>query len=228
MTKSKYSEEQITFILENAWKGSVYILTELEKQYGIKISNDTVRRICSRNNVKLKAYRKGYNYYVIDCIEKSYNAGLTFKEISQELENRFKLRVSYESVKSYIKIRMPNLKGYRQMHIVHKPIGSEITTKNGDIYVKVHDYKTTKDHKEFTTNWKPKKYVVWESVNGPVPEGYVLIHANGDKTNNDISNIRCVSKFTATKLIKRWNDNALIMDAFIEIFETEKILKELI
>lgn len=31
--------------------------------------------------------------------------------------------------------------------------------------------------------------VVWEHYNGPIPEGYVVHHIDGDKTNNDISNL---------------------------------------
>lgn len=34
---------------------------------------------------------------------------------------------------------------------------------------------------------------IWEHYNGPVPEGYLLHHKNGDRLNNDISNLECVT-----------------------------------
>lgn len=34
---------------------------------------------------------------------------------------------------------------------------------------------------------------VWESYNGPVPDGFHIHHIDGDKDNNDISNLECIS-----------------------------------
>ena len=34
--------------------------------------------------------------------------------------------------------------------------------------------------------------VVWELHNGPIPEGMQIHHIDGDKLNNDISNLECV------------------------------------
>jgi len=38
-----------------------------------------------------------------------------------------------------------------------------------------------------------KKYlhrVIWEEANGQIPDGMVVDHVDGDKTNNDLSNLR--------------------------------------
>lgn len=42
--------------------------------------------------------------------------------------------------------------------------------------------KTTKVHK-----------LVWEAFNGPIPEGMQIDHRDGDKTNNMLENLRCVT-----------------------------------
>jgi alpha-D-ribose 1-methylphosphonate 5-triphosphate diphosphatase PhnM len=34
---------------------------------------------------------------------------------------------------------------------------------------------------------------VWEQTNGPIPKGYVIHHIDHDKTNNDISNLQCLT-----------------------------------
>ena len=35
--------------------------------------------------------------------------------------------------------------------------------------------------------------LVWETFNGPVPEGYEIDHINGIKTDNRLENLRCVT-----------------------------------
>lgn len=35
---------------------------------------------------------------------------------------------------------------------------------------------------------------IWEQKNGPIPEGFHIHHIDGNKENNDISNLECISK----------------------------------
>lgn len=41
---------------------------------------------------------------------------------------------------------------------------------------------------------------VWEHYNGPIPDGWDVHHKDRDRTNNDISNLACMSKSDHTKL----------------------------
>lgn len=41
---------------------------------------------------------------------------------------------------------------------------------------------------------------VWEHFNGPIPDGWDVHHLDRDRTNNDISNLTCLSKDEHTKL----------------------------
>jgi hypothetical protein len=36
--------------------------------------------------------------------------------------------------------------------------------------------------------------VVWENTHGKIPDGHVIIHKDGDKYNDDISNLECISR----------------------------------
>jgi len=36
--------------------------------------------------------------------------------------------------------------------------------------------------------------MVWEASNGPIPEGFDIHHKDGNKLNNDLSNLECISK----------------------------------
>lgn len=64
------------------------------------------------------------------------------------------------------------------------PIGTEIITRDGYPVVKVAD----------PNKWKMVHVKNWEEVNGPVPEGFILLHADGDQANADLSNLILASK----------------------------------
>lgn len=41
---------------------------------------------------------------------------------------------------------------------------------------------------------------VWQYYNGPIPEGYVIHHKDGNKANNDITNLECIPRGTHSRL----------------------------
>ena len=41
---------------------------------------------------------------------------------------------------------------------------------------------------------------VWERFNGEIPEGYVIHHIDGDKSNNDLTNLQLMTKSEHVKL----------------------------
>lgn len=70
-----------------------------------------------------------------------------------------------------------------------KNVGHERVMKSGYIHVKVDD-KLYGDKK----NWKSKQRHIWEQHYGAVPEGYVVIFADGDTRNFDIDNLVLISR----------------------------------
>jgi hypothetical protein len=67
--------------------------------------------------------------------------------------------------------------------IVYGRRGRPLSTNSGDRYVQV-----------YYSN-QPIKYahrVIWEYVNGPIPEGMTINHIDGNKRNNKISNLECI------------------------------------
>lgn len=75
---------------------------------------------------------------------------------------------------------------------------------NGKIYKRVSDitiielvqYKNSKGYKLITINGSSKLIhrIVCEAFNGPIPEGYVVNHIDGDKANNNIENLEAITQ----------------------------------
>jgi hypothetical protein len=78
----------------------------------------------------------------------------------------------------------------------HRPVGSERVNVDGYLERKVAEPKT----------WRMVHVINWEAVNGPVPEGHVVIFKNGDKTNTDVSNLLLVTRAE----LARMNQKGLI------------------
>lgn len=69
------------------------------------------------------------------------------------------------------------------------PVGTEVD-RGGSVYVKAKDIQYARQHE----NWRPKSHMVWEAVNGPVPEGCLIVFKDGDTRNFDITNLECVTR----------------------------------
>ena len=80
-----------------------------------------------------------------------------------------------------------------------KPIGYERVRGDGYIEVKVRDSRVDGPQRNapgmFNCNYRMKHRVVWEEANGmPVPDGVMLVFADGDNRNFDPSNIVAVPR----------------------------------
>ena len=75
----------------------------------------------------------------------------------------------------------------------HRPVGSTRVTKDGYIEVKVAE----------PDKWKLNSRVVWESVNGKIPKGYVILHINGITTDDGIENLQIMSRAEVVRLTNK-------------------------
>jgi hypothetical protein len=66
----------------------------------------------------------------------------------------------------------------------HMPVGSEKTKGDGYVWVKIKDPNT----------WKQKHHLLWGSVYGNLPEGYVLIFLDGNRKNISLENLLLVTR----------------------------------
>lgn len=71
----------------------------------------------------------------------------------------------------------------------YRPVGSERTCpKNGYTVVKVQDEGRYQDR------WKHKHVVLWEKVNGKVPDDHVIIFLDGNNGNMNMENLEMISR----------------------------------
>ncbi|UEL47555.1 HNH endonuclease signature motif containing protein [Terrisporobacter hibernicus] len=75
--------------------------------------------------------------------------------------------------------------GFKKGHSINAlDIGSESIGKKGFVMVKIAE----------PNIWEYKHKMIWEKVNGKVPEGYCLLFADKDKSNVSLDNLLLVSK----------------------------------
>lgn len=82
-------------------------------------------------------------------------------------------------------------------------VGFERITKDGYLEVKVGDFDDS------TKNFQLKHRLVWESVNGPIPENYQVRFIDGDKTNFEITNLRLVS-YSESLIANSMKDTSIV------------------
>lgn len=73
-----------------------------------------------------------------------------------------------------------------------RPVGAERTVK-GVVWVKVAEPNV----------WRMKSYLVWEAAGRKLDKGFLLLHVDGDFTNNTLENLMPVRRADLAKLNKR-------------------------
>lgn len=141
-------------------------------------------------------------------------AGRSHAEIHDLVNERFGLELTVNQVKAAIgryglntgrtgcfpKGHVPANKGTKGMSsrnrttfamgnvpINRVEIGTERLRRDGYVWVKVQDGCKN-------ANWKAKHVMAWESANGPVPKGHVVMIADGDPWNCTADNLLLATK----------------------------------
>lgn len=120
-----------------------------------------------------------------------HDKGRRMAVVSEEFRRRFGFRVTAMQISQW---RARNGTASRRGHSVKAdelPVGTERPGSDGYIVVKVRqrpDVPLSKD------NWVPKQHVVWERAHGPVPEGSVVMFANGDMHDYSLDNLVAVPR----------------------------------
>lgn len=157
-------------------------------------------------------YSDEEHQFIIDNVE-----GITLKELTKRFNEKFNLNVTENAIanrKNILGLKSGIVGGqFQKGHITankgkkgymtpeqyekckatmfkkgqvpqnHKPVGSERIDREGYVLIKVAE----------PNKWRPKHRVLWEKVNGPIPEKHRLIFADGNRQNIALDNLILVS-----------------------------------
>ena len=153
----------------------------------------------------------------------------TYPDLVAAFNEKFHTSQSYYNIKSHcirkgFKGGRSEQKGYKNWRST--PIGTE-TIYNGRIYVKVSDAPTSRTNKNHMANWVGKEHLVWEQHHGEIPEGYVIVHLDGDPLNCDISNLECTTISIQGSITRPFQGTSPdVKRCAIKMKTLEKILEE--
>ena len=163
--RNPYTEEQIQFLKDNV-KG--VSLKELTKRFNERFNQR--RTLSSIANQKAK-----YDL-------KSGISGGQFKK-GQVPFNKGLKQIEFMTPEAIERTKATRFKkGNKPAN--HRKVGSERITVDGYIEIKVEE----------PDKWELKHRVVWEKENGKIPKDYVIIFADGDKTNLELDNLMLISR----------------------------------
>lgn len=231
MSRIKYSQEQIDFLLNN-YKGisSRELAERFTKEFGTKVTEKQM--LSFKETRKLKSgYRRTGNVLFTPSQEKFIRnnyKGISSKELTNQLnekfganfkvtqlqafKTRYKLRSGYNT--QFKKGQEPANKGLKWDE--YMPLEAQERCKStqfkrgerplnhrpiGSERITIDGYVEVKVKEPDV--WRLKHYVVWEKVNGKVPKGYRFLFLDGDSTNVDIENLKLVPMAVGVIMNKR-------------------------
>lgn len=177
--KSKWTDEVIQFMIDNyKGKDNIELAELLNQKFNLNTTGD---RVCNEKT-KLKK-RRGIDLHTginRGCIKKGNIPMNKGKKWDEYMSKEGQIRSSKTWYKkgnistNAVAVGTEKIKYYKNDNL-------------GYIYVKVCDGKKNK-------NWIPKQRYIYEQHYGPVPEGYLVIFADGNRNNFDIKNLVLISK----------------------------------
>ena len=160
---------------------------------------------------------------------KEFVPGHSHKEIMEAFNNKFEYQITVSQVKGciaryklntgrtgrFVKGNIPYNKGihtetrgrmaetqYKKGNLPHntKPIGYERVTKDGYTEVKVA---LRPSKPSCNDNFVLKHRLIFEKINGPIPDGHIVIFKDGNKQNFDPSNLAVISHAENVTMLRR-------------------------
>lgn len=71
------------------------------------------------------------------------------------------------------------------------PIGTEIKRIDGYVWIKCNDLP---GQERKVNRWRQRSHLVWEKHNKPIEKDEILLHLDGDRTNDAIENLHVIKK----------------------------------
>lgn len=224
MRWSRYPEV-VDYIMANRMGKLTKELTdEVNQVFGTEFTKDQIRGFL--NNRKLKSGlgqpKKGVRFVwtketdefliqhkdepldvLVDLMNSTFTrSGRYRREYTKAAISHRKARIGAKSSNDgrFVKGHAPTESVFKKGHKSDKwlPVGTERLSSEGYLLRKVADEQYAPQHE----NWRPVHRLIWEAEHGPIPDGYKVIFADGDKTNLKLENLRLVSNGEGAIIMK--------------------------
>lgn len=223
MARFKYTKEHIEYLREiSPGRYNDEITRMFNERFGLDKTVTAIATVRQKNGIKtgVPKAKPEYTKEHIDYIRELCSQDLFLKDVTKKFNERFGLNKTEAAIQNqkskhgiytgarnyYQKGTVPwnkGKKGYMgpnktsfkkgQVPPNRVPIGTERTTVDGYVEVKIQDGK-------LNDNWQYKNVLIWEQHHGPVPDGHCVIFGDGDRSNFDIDNLILVSRAQLVRL----------------------------
>jgi len=199
----RYTDEEVEWVREAYPNGDVYdTLDAFEARFGRRPSKRGLYVLASRLGLKKEKWGAEHGARANTRMRWSQmdeerewmiaNAGHPAKvrDVIEGFKERFGIELCRSQVSLFraeygLSKRASHGGGRKRV-----PVGTERVSK-GYVLVKVAEDATVPQSKD---NWMPKQQHVWEQANGPLPEGHMVLFADGDRGNFDPDNLVAVER----------------------------------
>lgn len=225
MSRKKYTKEHIEYLRKIAPGRYSDEITEMfNKKFKMNVTESAIKTLKERHKIQsnVPKNRMQYTQEQLDYLKELATQGFFNAEITRRFNEKFgtnKSERAIQNIRNKYKIytsaryywpkgHVPWNKGKKGLDIggketqfkkgnipqSYRPVGSERVNADGYTEVKVAD----------PSIWEPKHKIVWEQHHGrQVPEGYVVIFGDRNKSNFDPENLLLVSRAQLVRMNQR-------------------------
>lgn len=193
--KDGYTKEQLEYLKEIA-EMSGRTNKEITEMFNSKFNqNRTIGAIIGiKSRLNIKSYTRVYTDEQISYL-REITPGRTHRAVTKMFNKKYKDNRTESSIKSIVQengIKTGSTGRFEKGNLPGNtlPIGTEIMREDGYVYVKTENPNT----------WKQKHHIIWEELNGAVPENHVILFGDKDRENFDINNLILASKAQVLQL----------------------------
>ena len=195
-----WTEEETEFIRDNynKFRTTSDFLNYISKELNLTLTVEELRYKLKCLKLKLidpHIYTEEQKQFIID------NADIKKKKLTKLFNDKFGTDLSSDSVATArfkyagsrdIKLAVESNKKNARIVLMY-------VDKRHPLYSKLYKYRTQKKnlHNKITVC---RSIYNWISAGNEIPDGYILLHIDGNSLNDDLSNLRCVSRSTAMKV----------------------------
>ena len=184
MTGHSYTDEQLAFLRDNVKDMPYRHLTELfNHRFGLNLSERAIKDTCLRRKF-LRGITHRYTDEQLTFLRDNVK-DMPYRHLTELFNHRFGLNIPEQTIiQTCLRHKCPRGRW------ATRPVGYERVNVNGYIAIKIAE----------PNKWRLKHQLIWESLNGPIPKGHVVLFVDRNSLNLSPENLLLVSRSELARL----------------------------